>query len=81
MSDLQDALDLHDSRGPFADDHWTTPIVDAARRVADGVEIRYCAWHEARMPYGASQCQDPFNSHACAPGDYLLIPEGSDDAD
>ena len=35
MSLLQDALDLHDSLGPFTDDHWTTPIVDAARQLAN----------------------------------------------
>ena len=35
MSDLQDALDLHDRIGPLAEDHWTVPIVAAARRVAN----------------------------------------------
>ena len=66
MSNLQDELNEIGSTL----NHWPA-IVEAARRVADGTEIRYCAWHESRMFY-ADHCQLADN-HACAPGDYLLV--------
>ena len=73
MSELRDAIDWM-SKWSFVEDATKRElVVEATRRVANGVEIRYCTWHESRMPYGADHCQTADGLHACAPGDYLLV--------
>ena len=58
-------------------DKSTELVVDVARRVANGVEIRYCVQHEGRMPYGATRCQGYFSTvgedSSCNASDYLLV--------
>ncbi len=49
MSDLQDAIDDWDRQG-FADLWPNAPIVEAARRVANGIPTPFCTTHNRTMP-------------------------------
>ena len=77
LQELKDVLDRWDESSirDLKRGRTLNLFMDAARRVANGTEIRYCVKHESRMPYGATHCQihEFPDDDPCDAGDYLLV--------
>ena len=100
MSNLQDAINRVDQevrlwdtkpgshQDPFASN--LKALVEAARRVASGIEIRYCLWHERRAADDSGDedsgvivtrfCSSQDGSHDCVVETRLLIGIITEDA-